>query len=127
MKRYLGILVVVVALFALGTPSASAQNRFIVRTKGGLGSVLRLCLSTNCQVQGSLDGNVGQTFLVTSSGNLVQNLLGFVGNLLEQLLGIVSVEADQLLTLPQKPITSIPGNLYDLTPVNYYGTVVPHG
>lgn len=127
MKRYLGTLVVLVALFALSAPSASAQNRYIVRTKGGLGSVLRLCLSANCQVQGSLDGNVNQTFLVTSSGNLIQNLLGFVGNLLEQLLGIVSVEADQLLTLPQRPITSIPGSLYDLTPVNYYGTVAPHG
>jgi subtilisin family serine protease len=127
MKRYLGILVFVVALFALGTPSASAQNRYIVRTKGGLGSVLRLCLSQSCQVQGSLDGNVGQTFLVTSNGNLVQNLLGFVGNLLEELLGIVSVEADQLLAIHQKPITTIPGSLYDLTPVAYYGSVVPHG
>ena len=51
--------------------------------------------------------------LVTSSGNLITNLLGFVGNLLEQLLGIQSVEADRLLPLPQKPITTIPSGLYD--------------
>jgi subtilisin family serine protease len=127
MKRCLGILVVLVAFFALSAPSASAQNRYIVRTKGGLGSVLRLCLSQNCQVQGSLDGNVNQTFLVTSAGNLIQDLLSLVGNLLEELLGIQSVEADRLLALPQRPITSVPGSLYNLAPVNYYGTPVPQG
>ena len=127
MKRSLCIFLIVFALFAFGAPSASAQNRFIVRTTGGLGSVLRLCLAANCQVQGSLDGNVGQTYLVSSTGNLISNLLGFVGNLLEQLLGIQSVEADRLLTMPQKPIATIPSGLYDTTPVNYYGTVVMHG
>jgi subtilisin family serine protease len=127
MKRYFGIFVIVMALFALSASPAAAQNRYIVRTTGGLGSVLKLCLSANCQVQGSLDGNLGQTYLVTSSGNLITNLLGFIGNLLEQLLGIQSVEADRLLTLPQRPINNIPAGLYDTTPVNYYGTVVMHG
>src|SRR5580704_8439633 len=127
MKRNLCIFVILIALFALGTTPATAQNRYIVRTSGGLGSVLRLCLSANCQVQGSLDGNVGQTYLVTSSGNLISNLLGFIGNLLEELLGIESVEADQLLALPQRPINTIPSGLYDTAPVNYYGTVVTHG
>src|SRR5271154_5893630 len=127
MKRNLCIFVILIALFSLGTTPASAQNRYIVRTSGGLGSVLKLCLSANCQVQGSLDGNLGHTYLVTSSQNLISNLLGFVGNLLESLLGIESVEADQLLALPQKPITTIPAGLYDLTPVNYYGTVTIHG
>src|SRR5580698_4751635 len=127
MKRNLCIFVILIALFALGATPATAQNRYIVRTSGGLGSVLKLCLSANCQVQGSLDGNVGQTYLVTSSGNLIQNLLGFVGSLLQQLLGIQSVEADHLLGLPQKPVNTIPAGLYDTTPVNYYGTVVMHG
>jgi subtilisin family serine protease len=127
MKRNLCIFVILIALFSLGATPASAQNRYIVRTSGGLGSVLKLCLSANCQVQGSLDGTVGKTYLVTSSQNLIANLLGFVGNLLEQLLGIQSIEPDQLLGLPQKPITTIPAGLYDLTPVNYYGTVVIHG
>ena len=127
MKRNLGILLILIACFAFAAPSASAQNRYIVRTNGGLGSVLRLCLSANCQVQGSLDGNIGQTYLVTSTGNLIQNLLGFVGSLLEQLLGIQSVEADHLLALPQRPVNTIPAGLYDTTPVNYYGTVVMHG
>lgn len=127
MKRNLCIFVILVALFSIGATPSAAQNRYIVRTSGGLGSVLRLCLSANCQVQGSLDGNVGQTYLVTSTGNLISNLLGFVGNLLEQLLGIESIEADKLLTLPQPSATTIPPGLYDNTPVNYYGAIVTHG
>jgi subtilisin family serine protease len=74
-----------------------------------------------------LDGSVNRTFLVTSTGNLISNLLGFLGNLLEQLLGIESVEADQLLALPQPSATTIPSGLYDNAPVNYYGTIVTHG
>ena len=127
MKRNLSICLILLMMIAVGTTPAAAQNRYIVRTTGGLGSVLKLCLSANCQVQGSLDGSVGQTYLVTSSGNLISNLLGFVGNLLKSLLGIQSVEPDQLLPLPQRPINSIPAGLYDNSPVNYYGTVVTHG
>jgi hypothetical protein len=127
MKRNLCILLILFALFAFAAPSASAQNRYIVRSSGGLGSVLRLCLSANCQVQGSLDGNIGHTFLVTSQGNLISNLLGFVGNLLEELLGIESVEADKLLPLPSPTISSIPPGLSDTTPVDYFGTIVTHG
>ncbi|HJX94746.1 MAG TPA: hypothetical protein VJ324_03950, partial [Candidatus Acidoferrum sp.] len=68
MKRNLCIFVILVALFSVGTPPSAAQNRYIVRTSGGLSSVLRLCLSANCQVQGSLDGSANRTFLVTSTG-----------------------------------------------------------
>jgi len=126
MKRTLAIGLLLVALLVAGTP-ASAQNRYIVRSNGGLGSVLKLCLSANCQVQGSLDGNINKTFLVTSSQNLVQNLLGFVGQLLEQLLGIVSVEQDQLLPLPSSSVNSVPPALYETAPVNYFGTIVTQG
>ena len=127
MKRKFYTFVTIAALLALTSTPAAAQNRYIVRTTGGLTSVLKLCLSENCQVQKSLDGSIGQTYLVTSSGNLISNLLGFVGNLLESLLGIESVEADQLLPLPQAPVTTIPAGLYDNAPVNYYGTIVTHG
>src|SRR5580698_8573133 len=96
MKRNLCIFVILIALFALCPTPATAQKRYIVRTSAGLGSILKLCLSENCQFQGSVDGNSGKTFLVTASQNLIANLLGFVGNLLESLLGIESVEADQL-------------------------------
>jgi Subtilase family len=127
MKRNLCILLILVALLALGATPASAQNRYIVRTSGGLSSVLKLCLAENCQVQGSLDGNIGKTFLVTSSENLISNLLGFLGNLLEQLLGIESVEADQLLPLPTVSMSTIPPGLSDTTPVDYFGTIVTQG
>jgi subtilisin family serine protease len=127
MKRSILILAVLVVLATAGVQPAAAQNRYIVRTTGGLTSVLNLCLAANCQVQGAIDGNVGQTYLVTSTGNLISNLLNGVVNLLETLLGIKSIEPDQLLPLPQKPVSNIPPGLNDRTPVNYYGTLVWHG
>jgi subtilisin family serine protease len=127
MKRILLIVAVLIAIAAAGVQPAAAQNRYIVRTSGGLGSVLNLCLSAGCQVQGALDGSVGQTYLVTSTGNLITNLLNGTLNLLETLLGIKSIEADRLLPIPQKPISNIPPGLNDRTPVNYYGTLVWHG
>jgi subtilisin family serine protease len=125
MKR--AILSITLLLAFLAATPASADNRYIVRTTGGLSSVLNLCLSAGCQVQGSLDGPVGQTYLVTSAGNLIANLLNGVVNLLEALLGIQSIEPDQILPIPQVPISNVPAGLYDTAPVNYYGTVVWHG
>jgi subtilisin family serine protease len=127
MKRSLLILAFLIAVATAGVQPASAQNRYIVRTSGGLSSVLNLCLAAGCQVQGSLDGSVGQTFLVTSTGNLITNLLNGTLNLLETLLGIESIEPDQLLPIPQRGITNFPYGLYDTSPVNYFGTVVWHG
>src|ERR1700681_2811064 len=122
MKRNLLVLAILITIAS--TQPAAAQNRYIVRTTGGLNSLLSLCLSTGCQVQGSLDGSVGQTYLVTSTGNLIANLLNGVVNLLESLLGIKSIEPDQLLPIPHKSISNFPSGLNDRTPVNYYGTVV---
>src|SRR5882762_6905658 len=127
MKRRITLLVAMIALALAFSKPAAAENRYIVRTTGGLSSVLNLCLSAGCHVQGSLDGSVGQTYLVTSSGNLIANLLNGVVNLLQALLGIQSVEPDQLLPVPHPPINSIPSGLHDRSPVNYYGTVVWHG
>ncbi len=127
MKRSVLILTVFIVLVTAGVQPAAAQNRYIVRTTGGLTSVLNLCLSAGCQVQGAIDGSVGQTFLVTSSGNLILNIVNGALNLLESLLGIKSVEPDQLLPIPQKPVSNIPSGLNDRTPVSYYGTLVWHG
>lgn len=126
MKRI--ILVVAMLILTLGAAKpAAAQNRYIVRSTGGLSSVLNLCNLLKCQVQGGLDGPVGQTFLVTSSNNLLANLLNGTLNLVESLLGIVSIEADHLLPIPQRPLPGIPSGLYDTAPVNYYGTIAWHG
>jgi len=51
-----------------------------------------------------LDGNINQTFLVTSSTNIVVNLLNFTVNLVDSLLGIQSIEPDKLLPVPQTPL-----------------------
>jgi subtilisin family serine protease len=131
MKRQILILLVMISLF-FGATSVGAQQpaeqRYIVQTTKGLTSVLNLCLSAGCQVQGSLDGGIGRTYLVTSSkGNFLQNLLGGVLNLLERLLGIVSVEADQVLSIPLLPAATPASGLYDTRPINYYGTVVWNG
>jgi len=126
MKRGLILLAVVVIMLA-GAHPAAAQQRYIVRTTGGLNSVLNLCLSANCQVQGSLDGPIGQTYLVTSTGNILQTLLGGVVNLLEALLGIQSIEQDQSLPIPLPPVNTTPSGLSDTTLLNYYGTLATHG
>jgi subtilisin family serine protease len=122
MKRRTWVVLALIAFLLAGAGPATAQNRYIVVSTGGLSSVLSLCSLLGCQVQGSLDGNVGQTFLVTS-----KNLLSTTLTLVESLLGIVSIEADKLLPVPQVPLPSIPAGLYDSTPVNYYGTIAWHG
>jgi subtilisin family serine protease len=126
MKRTALITVIIAFMLSIPKPAA-AQNRYIVRSTGGLSSVLNLCNLLQCQVQGGLDGSVGQTFLVTSTNNLLVNLVNGALNFVESLLGIVSVEADRLLPIPQRPLPSIPAGLYDTAPVNYYGTIVWHG
>src|SRR5437660_5066786 len=127
MTRRFTILVAMITLMLAFSKPAAAQNRYIVRTTGCLSSVLNLCNLLQCQVQGSLDGPVGQNFLVTSSNNLLVNLVNGTLNLVESLLGIVSVEADRLLPIPQPSLSSVPSGLYDTAPVSYYGAVVWHG
>ena len=127
MKRSLLIFAVLTAIATAGVQPAAAQNRYIVRTTGGLSSVLNLCSLLGCQVHGSLDGNVNQTFLVSSTSNLVVNLLNFTVNLVESLLGIQSIEPDRLLPVPHTPLNGISSGLYDTALVNYYGTLVIHG
>jgi len=126
MKRILLVVAMIVLMLGAAKPAA-AQNRYIVRTTGGLSSVLNLCNLLGCQVQGGLDGSIGQNFLVTSSNNLLANIVNGGLTLVESLLGIVSVEADRILPIPQPSLGSIPSGLYDTAPVNYYGAVVSHG
>ncbi len=126
MKRITLIVAMLVVTLGAAKPAA-AQSRYIVRTTGGLSSVLNLCNLLKCQVQGGLDGPVGQTFLVTSTNNLLDNLVNGAITLVQSLLGIVSVEADRLLPIPKAPLPNIPSGLYDTAPVNYYGAVAWHG
>jgi subtilisin family serine protease len=128
MKSRILIILVAVSILVGARPAAAQQQRYIVQTTQGLESVLNLCLSASCQVQGPLDGAIGHTYLVTSSNsNFLGNLAGGLLNPLERLLGIESVEADQLLSMPLIPVANAAPGLYDMTPVNYYGTVVWNG
>ncbi len=134
MKRYLSLLLVLF-LFVGARPapaqllsilsSPSSSQRYIVRSTGGLLSVLNLCSLLGCQVQGGLDGSLGQLFLVSST----TNLLSITVSLLEASLGIVSVEVDRTLNIPRTAplIPYAPGQLSQRTPINYYGTSVWYG
>jgi subtilisin family serine protease len=134
MKRYLSLLLVLF-LFIGARPapaqllsilsSPSSSQRYIVRSTGGLLSVLNLCSILGCQVQGGLDGSLGQLFLVTSTTNLLSSTV----SLLEASLGIVSVELDQTLNIPRTAplIPYAPSQLSLRTPINYYGTSVWYG
>ena len=128
MKKLSLKLILAIALLApmCGT-AAAADQRYIVRTTGGLLSVLKFCTAANCKVQGSLDGNVGQTYMVTSSQNLLANVVNGVTNLLASILGIQSVELDRVLSLPHVSAQQPAIGLSDTAPVNYYGSVVWHG
>jgi thermitase len=126
MKRITLVVAMIVLTLVVPSPAA-AQNRYIVRTTGGLSSVLNLCNLLQCQVQGGLDGQVGQNFLVTSSNNILVNLINGTLNFVESLLGIVSIEADRLMPIPQPSLSGIPSGLSDRALVNYYGTVAWHG
>lgn len=126
-QRILVFVTLAALIFATAKPAAAQQQRYIVRTNGGLLSVLHLCALVNCQVQGSLDGTQNRTFLVTSGGNLLTNLLSGTVRLLESLLGILSVEQDQHLNLPNVALQNPGYGLSDTAPVNYYGSTVWHG
>src|ERR1700737_5543800 len=122
MKRKLLPAVVIGVMTLAASKPAGAQQRYIVRTTGGLNSVLNLCLSANCRVQGSLDGPVGQTYLVTSTGNILQALVGGVVNLLEALLGIQSIEPDRALPIPLPLINNAPYGRTDPAGGNFFAT-----
>lgn len=126
-QRILVFVTLAALVLATAKPAAAQQQRYIVRSNGGLLSVLHLCAIAGCQVQGSLDGTQNRTFLVTSTGNLLTNLLTGTVRLLESLLGILSVEQDQHLNLPNVALQNPGYGLSDTAPVNYYGSTVWHG
>src|SRR6266568_2304754 len=117
------------ALLALlwATP-AKADTGVIVRTTAGLSALQTFCaLPTTCTVVGSLDGTLGQVFLVTTPLDPT-TFIGLLSNPLTGLVGFVDAEVDQVLSLIgglNVVPTPIPSTLMsDRTPVPYYGTDV---
>ena len=99
-----------------------------MRTNLGLAGLQNACLANGCTVVRSLDGG-NQVYLVQPAQGLLPDVLAAV---LRLVTGILDAEPDQLLTIPpsttnQPYQTTAPTNLYDQTPVNYFGTTVWNG
>src|SRR5438046_10662421 len=103
MKRRTTVLFAMIVLMLAWSKPAAAQQRYIVVSTGGLSSVLNLCSLLGCQVQGSLEGKLGQTFLVTST-----NLLNTTLTSLESLLGVVIIRRDLFVTTTRATLSPIP-------------------
>lgn len=144
-------LVVLVLVFGLSVPPASAQGLLggllgtvsqtlstvlsgqqqgvIVRTSQGLLGLQNICLLSGCSVVRNLDGGQNQVFLVRPVQGLLPNLLAGV---LRLVTGILDAEVDQAVQIPMNPNASPiagtpPTGLWNSYPVNYYGTTVWQG
>src|SRR5690242_17742600 len=80
-----------VLLNALWAVPAQAENRYIVRTAGGLSTVRSVCMLVGCNVAGGLDGALGKVFLITTSNAVPAP--SFLNTLVRQI-GIVDAEQD---------------------------------
>lgn len=105
-----------------GLPALGA-NRYIVKTNGGLPVVQQACAALGCTVASTLDGSLGQTFLITNSG--ATPVATFLNALLARA-GVVAAEQDVLASIASSGYT-VPPALYDSAPVTYFGNTVPHG
>jgi subtilisin family serine protease len=114
-------------LLALSVPKpAAAEHRFIVRTTLGSLGLQQLCLLHTCTVVRTLDGVVGDLFLVTTSDLVNSNLFLSALRLLP---GIVDAEVDQLLSIGGglATLAAAPPSLTETSPVSYYGVDVWYG
>jgi hypothetical protein len=104
---------------------AMADNRIIVRSTLNLQGLQQICLLQNCTVvTTSLDGTLGQVFLLTTPLDPAALLPVLRANP-----GIVDAEVDQVLSLVGglNTVTTAPPGLTDNAPVNYFGTTVWNG
>jgi subtilisin family serine protease len=113
-------------LFLSGAKPALAEQRFIVRTSIGPSELREFCDFHLCTVVRTLDGTVGQLFSVTTPDFVDPNFFLF---LLRFVPGIVDAERDRLLTISSglSTITTVPGELSQTSPVNYFGAQVWYG
>jgi len=125
MKRTTLILALLVAALLAGASPASASQRIIVRTTS-LPLLQKACLLNLCSIVQSLDGTIGQVFLVEFPSSLPVNTLL---NLLRVIPGVVDVESDVLrnLGVDQVPTNGVPAGLNQRTPMQFYGTSVWDG
>lgn len=100
-----------------------AERRFIVRDTLGLPTLQTICATLGCNVAESLDGSLGQVFLLTTADSV--NPTTFLQTLLTQL-GVVDAEVDALAYTSSSGYT-IPKSLLDMKLVDYFGQVVARG
>jgi subtilisin family serine protease len=110
-------------LFAFSMMPAQADSRFITRDSSGLSGMQAVCLALGCTVAESLDGSLGQVFLITTPDAV--NSSTFLQVLLTQP-GVVDAEPDQLAQTSRSGYT-IPKSLSDTKPVDYFGQTVAEG
>ena len=123
MKRSMWLVGALTAV--LWATPAMADNRIIVRSTLGLQGLQQICLLQNCTVvTTSLDGALGQVFLLTTPLDPAVLLPVLRANP-----GIVDAEVDQVLSLVGglNTVTTAPSGLTDNAPVNYFGTTVWNG
>src|SRR5207245_4209231 len=122
MKRAIWILIMLVLLLG-AKPAEAADNRFIVRTTGGLPLIQGVCALLWCNVVHGLDGSLNQLFLVTAPSSIDPTALLAI---LHSQLGVVAVELDQLVGLGAglAEASAPPAGLWNSSPVNYYGATV---
>src|SRR5690348_18375837 len=106
-----------VLLNALWAVPAQADNRYIVRTAGGLPIVRSVCMLLGCNVAGGLDGALGKVFVITTSNTVP--VASFLDALVRQI-GIVDAEQDLTASVADSNY-SVPPALTDSAPVNYFG------
>jgi len=134
-RNWIAILAIVSAL-VVATPVADAQllssllgtstppPRLIVRDTLGLLGITNTCLLLGCTVQETIDGSIGQLFLVTAPGTV--SVAQLTSALLSQL-GVVDVEVDQTVNTTSATAGTAPSYLSNKTPVSYYGATVWQG
>src|SRR5437870_2172074 len=122
MKRAIWILIMLVLPLRAKTTEA-ADNRFIVRTSGGLPLIQGVCALLGCNVVHGLDGSLNQLFLVTAPSSIDPTALLAI---LQSQLGVVAVELDHLVGLVGglAEASAPPAGLWNSSPVNYYGATV---
>lgn len=110
-------------LFVLGTIPVQAAQRFVVRISNGSADVQTACAVVGCNVAESIDGALGNVFLVTMPDILDPTV---ALQLLQGAHGVINVEPD-LLAHTADAGSQAPPTLLDTTPTTYYGSTVPHG
>jgi subtilisin family serine protease len=121
MTRRVSLLLLWIVL-GLSSAPAAAQNQLIVRDSLGLTGLRFTCVLLGCSVTEGIDGPLGQVFLITT--NRVVSETQFLATLLAQA-GVVDAEPN--LTLRVTGNLGAPSALWDVTPVDYYGTTAWHG